>query len=80
MEALGLVELGNEGVARVVHGGDPFSGMWIKTWQRIDDAVIAHGVLSEGEVRKMRQAYEDPSFTYRTQLTQYVWGRKPPAD
>jgi len=72
-----LVELGNEGIARVVHGGDPFSHMWIKTWQRIDDAVIDRGVLSESEVAKMRQAYEDPTFTYRTQLTQSVWGRKP---
>jgi ubiquinone/menaquinone biosynthesis C-methylase UbiE len=80
VEALGLVELGNEGIARVVHGGEPFSDMWIKTWQRIDAAVIERGVLSEGEVRKMRQAYKDPTFTYRTQLTQYVWGRKPPAD
>jgi ubiquinone/menaquinone biosynthesis C-methylase UbiE len=80
IEAAGLVELGNEGIARVVHGGDPFSHMWIKTWQRIDDAVIDCGVLSEGEVRTMRQAYEDPTFTYRTQLTQSVWGRKPLAD
>jgi SAM-dependent methyltransferase len=80
MEACGLVQLGNTGVARVAHGGDPFSEMWIKTWQRIDDAVIEHGVLSQDEVRKMRQAYEDPTFTYRTQLTQYVWGRRPPAD
>jgi SAM-dependent methyltransferase len=78
MEAAGLAELGNEGIARVVHGGDPFSHMWIKTWQRIDDAVIEQGVLTETEVCKMRQAYEDPTFTYRTQLTQSVWGRKPP--
>jgi SAM-dependent methyltransferase len=77
IEALGLVELGNEGIARVVHGGDPFSEMWIKTWQRIDDAIIDHGVLSSDEVRTMREAYEDPTFTFRTQLTQYVWGRKP---
>lgn len=77
MEALGLVQMGNEGVARVVHGGDPFSHMWIKTWQRIDDAVIEHGVLTEAEVLAMRRAYEDPTFTYRTQLTQSVWGRKP---
>jgi SAM-dependent methyltransferase len=79
MQAAGLVELGNEGIARVVHGGEPFSHMWIKTWQRIDDAVIEQGVLTETEVRKMRQAYEDPTFTYRTQLTQSAWGRKPPA-
>jgi len=48
------VELGNGGVTPVVHGGDPFSQMWIKTWQRIDDAVIDRGVLSEAEVHKMR--------------------------
>ena len=80
MEALGLGEMGNEGIARVVHGGDPFSDMWIKTWQRIDDAVINHGVLSEAEVGEMRRAYQDPTFTYRTQLTQSVWGRKPLAN
>jgi SAM-dependent methyltransferase len=80
MEALGLGEMGNEGIARVVHGGDPFSDMWIKTWQRIDEAVVNHGVLSEPEVGGMRRAYEDPTFTYRTQLTQSVWGRKPPAN
>jgi ubiquinone/menaquinone biosynthesis C-methylase UbiE len=80
LESVGLVEMGNAGIARVVHGGDPFSDMWIKTWQRIDDAVIEHGILSESEVRKMQQAYRDPTFTYRTQLTQYVWGRKPLSD
>jgi hypothetical protein len=26
MQALGLSEMGNEGVARVIRGGDPFSG------------------------------------------------------
>jgi ubiquinone/menaquinone biosynthesis C-methylase UbiE len=77
MEACGLTEIGNEGVARVFHGGDPFSRMWIKTWQRIDDAVIANGILTEWEVAEMRRAYEDPTFTYRAQLTQSVWGRKP---
>jgi hypothetical protein len=40
--------------------------MWIKTWQRINGAVIDHDVLREGEVRKMRQTYQDPTFTYRT--------------
>jgi SAM-dependent methyltransferase len=77
VEALGLSEMGNEGVARVIRGGDPFSHMWLKTWERIDDAVIAGGVLSESDVAQMRRAYEDPTFTYRAQLTQSVWGRKP---
>jgi SAM-dependent methyltransferase len=76
MEALGLVEMGNEGVARVVHGGEPLSRMWIQTWQRIDDVVIAKGILTESEVADMRRAYEDPTFTYRAQLMQSVWGRR----
>jgi SAM-dependent methyltransferase len=78
VEALGFTEMGNEGVARVVHGGDPVSYMWIKTWQRIDAAAIADGALTEWEMAQMRRAYEDPNFTYRTQLNQTVWGRKPP--
>ena len=28
----------------------------------------------------MRRGYEDPTFTYRAQLTQSVWDRKPPHD
>ena len=78
MAALGLIEMGNEGIARVVRGGDPLSRMWIQTWQRIDDVVIAEGALTDSEVADMRRAYEDPTFTYRAQLMQSVWGRKPP--
>jgi SAM-dependent methyltransferase len=77
MEALGLVEMGNEGVARVFHGGDPFSRMWIQTWQRIDEPILAKGVLTEAEVADLRRAYEDPTFIYRSLLIQSVWGRKP---
>jgi hypothetical protein len=73
-----LVEMGNEGIARVFHGGDPFSLMWIKTWERVDDAMVAQGALTESEAADMRRAYEDPAFMYRAQLTQTVWGRKPP--
>lgn len=77
MQALGLAEMDNEAFVRVFRGGDPFARMWIKTWERIDEAVIADGVLSEWEVAQMRRAYEDPTFSFRAQLTQSVWGRKP---
>ena len=56
MAALGLIEMGNEGIARVVRGGDPLSRMWIQTWQRIDDVVIAEGALTDSEVADMRRA------------------------
>ena len=51
------------GVRPVVHGGDPLSRMWIQTWRRIDDVVIAEGILTESQVAGMRRAYEDPTFS-----------------
>ena len=59
----------------MVRGGDPLSRMWIQTWQPIDDVVIAKGIRTESEVADMRRAYKDPTFTYRAQLMQSVWGR-----
>ena len=41
------------------------------------DLVIAKGILAESEVAHIRRAYEDPTFSYRLQLMQSVWGRKP---
>ena len=78
MKALGLVDMGNEGIARIFHGGDPFSRMWIKSWERFDDAMVAQGVLTEAQAADLRRAYEDPTFVYRAQLMQSAWGRKPP--
>jgi hypothetical protein len=69
--------MGNDCSARTFHGGDPYSGMWVQTWQRINDAMVAQGVLTETEVADVRRAYEDPTFMYRAPLTQAVWGRKP---
>jgi hypothetical protein len=77
MKALGLVEMGNEGIARIFHGGDPFSRMWIQSWGCVDDAIVAQGLLTASEVADMRRAYEDPTFMYRARLMQSVWGRKP---
>jgi SAM-dependent methyltransferase len=78
MESAGLVEMGNYGSTRVVRGGEPYSRLWIQTWQRTNAAIIAKGVLTESEVVGMRRVFMDPTFTYRTMLLQSVWGRKPP--
>ncbi len=42
---LGLVDCGNEGVARVIRGGDPWARYMEKTFQRTDDAMLAKGVI-----------------------------------
>ena len=50
MASVDLTDVGNEGVARVVCGGEPMSLMWIKTWERVNDRLLADGVLSETEI------------------------------
>src|SRR5258708_21955285 len=55
MQTLGLVEMGNEGIARVFCGGEPLSRMWIQTWQRIDEVLIANDVLTDSEVADSRR-------------------------
>jgi hypothetical protein len=77
MAALGLVEIGNEGISWVARGGEDWSRWWIQTWQRIHDVIIAKGVLAESEMADLRRALEDPTFRYRAFLLQSVWGRKP---
>ncbi len=76
MESLGLIELGNEAVTRVNHGGSASSRYLVQSGQLIDDAIIAKGVLAESEVVDARRALEDPAFIYRGALMQSVWGRR----
>lgn len=78
MEALGLDELSNDEVARVVRGTTPLSRFWIETRKLTDDAMIANGLITEAAVTDSRRALEDPAFLYRSALLCSVWGRKPP--
>jgi SAM-dependent methyltransferase len=78
MARLDLVDTGNEGVARVIRGGEPLSLVWVSTWKQVDEQLVDEGVLTKAEVDDMARAYQDPSFSYRAQLMQAVWGRRPP--
>jgi hypothetical protein len=78
MQALGLVEMGNQGITWVARGCDPWSRWWIQTWERINDVVIAKGVLTESKMADLRHALNDPAFGYRAYLLQSVWGGRKP--
>ena len=77
MANIGLVDIGNEGVARIARGGDTTSLVQVKTWAAIDDRLLRDGLFSESESTCTKQALEDPAFLYREQLMQAVWGRRP---
>jgi SAM-dependent methyltransferase len=77
MANVGLVDVANEGVARIARGGDTTSLVQVQTWAAIDDRLLRDGLFSEAESASTRHALEDPTFLYREQLMQAAWGRRP---
>jgi len=77
MARVGLADIGNEGTARIRHGGDEMSGIWLRTWELLDHRLLSEGVLTESETDLTRRAYLDPSFSYREQLMVAAWGQQP---
>lgn len=77
MKRVGLVDIGNEGTARIRQGGDGMSGIWLRTWEMLDPRLVSESVLTDNEADLTRRAYLDPSFTYREQLMVSAWGRRP---
>jgi SAM-dependent methyltransferase len=75
---VGLVELGNEGVARIIRGGDPWARYLEKTLERTDDVLVTKGLLTQSEISERRRALEDPKFYFRDLLFDASWGRRAP--
>jgi hypothetical protein len=51
--------------------------MWLSTWARVDDLMLAEGAISADEIDTARKAYVDPTFSYRDALVVSTWGRRP---
>lgn len=77
IEQLGLIDVGNEGVAQVGPGRSPMSQLMIHSFRPMDDAMVANGVIAQSDASNAQRALKDPSFFYRGGLIVAVWGRKP---
>jgi len=77
VEELNFTDAGNEAVALVGRGGSHMSQLMIRSFQPMDDAMVANGVIGQSDASDARCAFEDPSFLYRGGLIVAVWGRKP---
>lgn len=73
---LGLADVRNEAVAMTGPGRSPMSQLMIRSFQPIDDAMVANGFVGQQEASDARSAFADPSFLYRGGLIVAVWGRK----
>jgi SAM-dependent methyltransferase len=80
MEELNLIDVGNEAAALVGRGRSPMSQLMTQSFQPIDAAMVANGVVGESDASDARRAFEDPSFLYRGGLVVAVWGRNPSQD
>ena len=74
---VGLIDIGNEGVARIIRGGSPWAQYMEKTFQRTDEAMLKQGALNEREIADRRRALQDPTFYFRDLLVDACWGRRP---
>jgi hypothetical protein len=72
-----MIDIGNEGVARIARGGEPWSLYMEKTFQRTDDPMLAAGALTKAEISERRHALEDSTCYYRDVLHDACWGRRP---
>jgi SAM-dependent methyltransferase len=79
LEELKLTDVGNEAAALVGRGRSAMSQLMIQSFQPMDDAMVANGVVGQSDVSDAQRAFEDPSFLYRGGLVVAGWGRKPPA-
>jgi SAM-dependent methyltransferase len=77
VEALGFVEVGNEGVAHVVRGGEPLPRLLAQSFQELDPQLVTAGLVTDSQAADARRAFADPTFLFRGLLVQSVWARKP---
>jgi SAM-dependent methyltransferase len=77
VEALGFEEVGYEGVAHIVRGGEPLPTLLAQSFQELDPQLVAAGLVTESQAADARRAFADPTFLFRGLLVQSIWARKP---
>jgi SAM-dependent methyltransferase len=76
VERLGLADLGHEGTTWVSRGAGPSARFSRMSLAIIHDSVIAAGALTSADLDGLRQAYDDPSFSFADMTLFAAWGRR----
>ncbi|SER16947.1 Methyltransferase domain-containing protein [Mycobacterium sp. 88mf] len=77
VDELGLEATGSDVGSTTERGGSVKSGFLVESFAKLDDVMIAGGVVTESVLADARRAMEDPTFVYRSPTMYSVWGRKP---
>jgi SAM-dependent methyltransferase len=75
--AQGLVEVGNEGRVFVMEGGSPGARWFAGSLAHLRPRLVAPGLLSDEEVDRMLELFEDPDWAAYSPIILGAWGRRP---
>jgi SAM-dependent methyltransferase len=77
MRAAGLVDVDAEGRVHLGLPGSPVSEWWRLTLAKVCPAIIDRGALTEGDLEKLFDLFDDEDFLFRLPTLVGVWGRRP---
>jgi SAM-dependent methyltransferase len=78
VDTLGLVAVEAEGRCPVVRGGSPPAAHFLLlTMEKLRDAIIARGAVTEQEYADAAAALQDPAISIVMPMTVAAWGRRP---
>jgi SAM-dependent methyltransferase len=77
MEILDLVDVEDDGQARMWCGGSVGAEAWRLTLEQLGPRMLDTGLVSEADLEAGAAMFGDPRFRFMSQVTMTVWGRRP---
>ncbi len=76
LRALGLRDVGNEGRVWVMEGGSPGARWFRLSLAHLRPRLVGPGMLSDQEIDRMLELFEDPDWSAFSPVIMAVWGRR----
>jgi len=77
---LGLTDTGTEGRVWVMEGGSPAARWFRLSMEQLRGSLTGLNGLSDAEVDRMLQLFDDPDWAAMTPIIMAAWGRRPIAE
>jgi SAM-dependent methyltransferase len=77
LRAHGLIEVGNEGRVFVMEGASPGARWFRLSLAHLRPRLAGSGLLSDAEVDRMLELFEDPNWAAYSPIILAAWGRRP---
>jgi SAM-dependent methyltransferase len=76
LRALGLRDVGNEGRVWVMEGGSPGARWFRISLAHLRPRLVGPGRLSDAEIDRMLELFEDPNWSALSPIIMAAWGRR----